>query len=125
MPGDVTRSPRFIWLEDLAMQGAAMPEDLRFLDQLLFLRLRFLYAYAGMIQMDPAQGKREKHQIAVEYEQHSAEYALLCSVSDRYRRVEAAAAEIRKDPETYDQPKVRALMAALYGDVDRKEVPDG
>ena len=121
MPGDVTRSPRFLWLEDLAMQGAAMPEELRFPDQLLFLRLRFLYAYARQIQMDPAQGKREKHQIAVEYERHSAEYALLCSTSERYRRVEAAAAEIRRDP-VYDQPKVRALMAALYGDVDRKEV---
>ena len=73
MPGDITQSPRFLWLEDLAMQGAAMPEDLRFPDQLLFLRLRTLYAYAGMIQMDPVQGKREKHQIAVEYERHSGE----------------------------------------------------
>ena len=125
MPGDLTRSPRFLWLEDLAMQGAAMPEDLRFPDQLLFLRLRTLYAYAKLIQMDPEQGKREKHQIVVEYERHSAEYALLCSTSDRYRSVEAAAAEIRKDPAIYDQPRVRTLMAALYGDVDRKEVPDG
>ena len=94
MPGDVTQSPRFLGLEDLAINGAAMPEGLRFPDQLLFLRLRFLYAYARQIRMDPAQGKREKHEIVLEWERHSAEYALLCSVNDRNKNVEAAAIEI-------------------------------
>lgn len=122
MPGDVTQSPRFLELEDLAINGAAMPEGLRFPDQLLFLRLRFLYAYARQIRMDPAQGKREKHEIVLEWERHSAEYALLCSVNNRYRDTEAAAIEIRKDTALYEDPKVRALMVALYGDVDRKEL---
>ena len=51
MAGDLTQSPRFLWLEDLAMQGAAMPEDLRFPDQLLFLRLRTAASMVSQIMM--------------------------------------------------------------------------
>ena len=121
MTGDVTQSPRFLWLEDLAFAGAAMPEGLRFPDQLLFLRLRFLYAYARQIRMDPAQGKREKHEIVLEWERLSAEYTLLCSVNNRYRDTEMAAIAIRKDPVLYSDPKVRALMIALYGEAERRK----
>ena len=123
MPGDVTQSPRFIWLEDLAFNGEPMPEGLRFPEQLLFLRLRTLYAYAKMIQMDPEQGRREKLEIVRDWEVHSAEHALLCAQNDRYRRIEAAASAIQKDP-IYDQPKVRALMVALYGDTERRIHPN-
>ena len=112
---------RFDWLEELAFNGAELPGGLRFPDQLLFLRLRLLYAYAKIIHMDPEQGRREKHEILREHQTHNAEYALLCSVNDRNRNVEAAAIEIRRDAALYGDSKVRALMAALYGDVDRKE----
>lgn len=121
MPGDRAQSERVLWLEDLAYNGETMPEGLRFPEQLLFLRLRYLYAYARQISMDPEQGRREKHEIIKAYELHAAGDALISSTSDRYSCAEAAAAAIRKDAALYDNPKVRALLVALYGDVDRKE----
>ena len=121
MAGDRAKSERVQWLEDLAYKGEAMPEGLRVPEQLLFLRLRYLYAYARLIQMDPEQGRREKHEILRAYELHAAGDALISSTSDRYSRAEAAASAIRKDAALYQDKKVRALLTALYGDVDRKE----
>ena len=45
-------------------------------------------------------------------------HLLFLGSSERYKATEAAAAEIRKDPEVYNLPKVRALMVAIYGKVD-------
>lgn len=105
-------------LEDLAFNGAEMPKGLHFPEQLLFLRFRCLYAYARQIHMDPAQGKREKEEIITEYMGNLVHYILFLGSSERYKATEAAAAEIRKDPEVYNLPKVRALMVAIYGKVD-------
>ena len=110
-------------LEDLAFRGAEMPKGLRTPEQLLFLRFRHLYAYARQIQMDPAQGRREKEQIVAEYAAHLAEHLLYLGCNQMYQRVEAAGAEIRKDPKLYNDPKVRALMEAIYGKADRR-LPD-
>lgn len=110
-------------LEDLAFHGGELPKGLRFPEQMLFLRFRHLYAYARMIHMDPAQGKREKEQIVAEYSAHLASHILYLGCNDRYIATEAAAAEIRKDARLYNEPKVRALMEAIYGKADRR-LPD-
>lgn len=108
-------------LEDLAFQGAEMPKGLAFPEQLLFLRFRFLYAYARQIQMDPAQGRREKEEIVTEYLGHLANHILYMGCNDLWKNTEAAANEIQKDPALYNNPKVRALMEAIYGKACRKE----
>lgn len=108
-------------LEDLAFNGAEMPKGLHFPEQLLFLRFRCLYAYARQIHMDPAQGKREKEEIITEYLGNLVHYILFLGSSERYKATEAAAAAIRKAPELYNNDKVRSLMVAIYGDVDRKD----
>lgn len=109
-------------LEDLAFQGAEMPQGLHFPEQLLFLRFRFLYAYARQIQMDPAQGRREKEEIVTEYLGHLTNHILYLGCNELWKNAEAAASEIRKDPELYNNDKVRALMIAIYGKADRKEL---
>lgn len=106
-------------LEDLAFNGAEMPKGLHFPEQLLFLRFRCLYAYARQIQMDPEQGKREKQEIVTEYIGNLANHILYMGSAERWKNCEAAASEIRKDPDVYNIPKVRALMFSLYGEVDR------
>lgn len=112
------------WLEDLAFRRQEMPQGLNFAEQLLFLRFRFLYAYAATVQMDPEQGKREKQEILVAYLGDLANHQLYMGCSDMWKRAEAAANAIRKDPELYNNDKVRALMVAIYGDVDRKDYHD-
>lgn len=108
-------------LEDKAFNGEEMPKGLPFPEQLLFLRFRYLYAYAAMIRMDPAQGRREKEEIVSEYAGHLANHILYLGCNERYKATEAAAAAIRKDPELYNNDKVRALMEGIYGKADRKE----
>lgn len=111
-------TPDLEQLEDLAFNGAEMPKGLCFPEQLLFLRLRCLYAYARQIQMDPEQGKREKQEIVTEYLGNLANHILYMGSAERWKNCEAAASEIRKDPDVYNIQKVRALMVSLYGDVD-------
>lgn len=91
---------------------------------MLFLRFRFLYAYAATVQMNPEQGKREKQEILVAYLGDLANHQMYMGCSDMWKRAEAAANAIRKDPELYNNDKVRALMEAIYGDVDRKDYHD-
>lgn len=117
-------SEREDWLEDLAFRRQEMPQGLTFAEQLLFLRFRFLYAYAVMVQMDPAQGRREKEEIITEYLSHLTNHILYMGCSDMWKRVEAAANAIRKDPVLYNNDKVRDMMIALYGKADRKEYHD-
>ena len=67
-------------LEDLAFQGSELPEDLAYPEQLLFLRFRYLYAYAKLIQMDPAQGKREKEQILISFMEDKMNFDLCMKI---------------------------------------------
>ena len=106
------------WLEDLAFRRQEMPKGLNFAEQLLFLRFRFLYAYAAMVKMDPEQGRREKQEILGTYIVDLANHELLKRNAERWKNVELAASEIRKDPEVYNIPKVRQMMIGLYGKVD-------
>ena len=60
-------------LEDAAFAGQKMPDSLSYPEQLLFLRFRYLYAYAKLVQMPPEQGKAEKQEILTSYIAHCAE----------------------------------------------------
>lgn len=113
-------SHREDWIEDLAFHGAEMPKGLNFAEQLLFLRFRYLYAYAAQIHMDHEQGKREKQEILITYLVDLANHKLYLGCNDLWKRVEAAANAIRKDPELYNNDKVRDMMIALYGKVDER-----
>lgn len=109
-------------MADIMIRGVEMPKGLNFAERILFLRFRFLYAYAAMTRMDPEQGKREKQEILTAYIGDLANHHLYMGCSDMWKNAEAAAAQIRKDPEIYNNDKVRALMVAIYGDADRNEV---
>ena len=55
-------------IEDLAFNGAPLPEHLNEPNTLLFLMFRNLYDYAKRSQMPREQGKREKQRILKLYE---------------------------------------------------------
>lgn len=119
-PSGQASTEREDWLEDLAFRRQEMPKGLNFAEQLLFLRFRFLYAYAAMTQMDSEQGKREKQEILTAYIGDLSNHQLYMGCSDMWKRVEAAANAIRKDPELYNNDKIRDMMIALYGKVDKR-----
>lgn len=122
MKEDPNSTEREDWIEDLAFRRQEMPKGLNSAEQLLFLRFRFLYAYAAITQMDPEQGKREKQEILVAYIGDLANHQLYLGCNDMWKRVEAAANAIRNDPEIYSNEKVRALMVAIYGKVDERRI---
>ena len=65
--------------------------------------------------------KREKEEIVTEYLGHLANHILYMGCNELWKNTEAAANEIQKDPALYNNPKVRALMEAIYGKACRKE----
>ena len=68
-------------LEDAAFRGEQMPEGLAYPEQLLFLKFRYLYAYAKLVQMPPGQGKTEKQEILAAYIAHCAEHLIYLQAS--------------------------------------------
>ena len=101
-------------LEDAAFHGAELPKDLPFPKQLLFLRYRYLYAYAAISQMPREQGVREKHEIIQAYLTESANDLLFQSTVQLWKNVESASSEVRKDPELSENKKIQNLLNAIY-----------
>lgn len=102
-------------IEDMAFRGMELPKDLSFPEQLLFLRFRFLYLYAGLSQMPPEQGKREKQEILNSFLQEKLNDELFKNAVKLWKDVEASAIEIRKDKALAQNEKVSALLRAIYG----------
>lgn len=100
-------------IEDLAFRGAELPDGLQYPDELLFLKLRYLYAYAQMIQMSPEQGKKEKNKILDAYRVDSFMNEQLNAAVRLWKNVELVTAEIRKS-ELKDQPLIRELLERIY-----------
>lgn len=99
-------------LEDLAFQGAPMP-DLASLSQiLLFQSFRSLYDYAKRVQMPPEQGRREKHQILEAYRVHKFLEELQEKTNGMWKRIEIASAAYAKEP---TPENARGLYEAVYG----------
>lgn len=103
-------------LEDLAYQGAAMPDLRSQADVLLFLSFRNLYDFARRNGMSPEQGKREKSQIIEAHRINKLLEEIQETTNRMWKRIEIAAADYRKAPsvETAD-----VLMKELFR-VERK-----
>lgn len=105
-------------LEDLAYNGAPMP-DLRSQAQvLLYQSFRDLYDFARRSGMSPEQGKREKAQILEAYRINKFLEDLQEDTQELWKRIEIAASEYRKAPSVELADK---LLEAIYGGVKRKE----
>lgn len=102
-------------LEDLAFQGTELPHGLTFPEQLLFLKFRYLYAYAQQIKMPPEQGKREKQEILQSFLIDNLNQALFNNSVRLWKDAEMAVTAICKDPELAGNEKVRTLLTAIYG----------
>lgn len=105
-------------LEDLAYNGAPMP-DLRSQAQvLLFQSFRDLYDFARRSGMSNEQGKREKAQILSAYKINKFLEEMQEDTCQMWKRIEIAASEYRKTPSVELADK---LLEAIYGGVKRKE----
>ena len=100
-------------LEDLAYRGAEMPIDLEYPEQLLFLKFRYLYAYAKISHLSPEQGKREKQLIIGTYKTDSFVNAQLNAAVKLWKNVELISAEVRKS-ELINEPLVKDLLDKIY-----------
>lgn len=85
-------------LEDLAYQGAPMPDLRSQADVLLFQAFRNLYDFAKRVGMSPEQGKREKSQIVEAHRINKALEDMQESTNNMWARIERAAAEYAKSP---------------------------
>ena len=85
-------------LEDLAYQGAPMPDLRSQADILLFQSFRNLYDFAKRVGLSLEQGKREKSQIVEAYRINKFLEDLQESTNQMWARIEKAGAEYRKNP---------------------------
>ena len=83
-------------LEDLAYQGAALPEDLSVGETLIFLMFRSLYEYARQTRMPQDQGKREKERILSQCKRYVMDDLFFKYVAELNQRTEQARAAYRK-----------------------------
>ena len=83
-------------LEDLAYQGAALPEDLSAGETLVFLMFRSLYEYARQTHMPQDQGKREKERILSQCKRYVMDDLFFKYVAELNQRTEQARAAYRK-----------------------------
>ena len=85
------------WLEDLAMQNAAMPDGLSSADQLLFLKFRLLYQTAALGGITPEQGRREKIAILDRYRLDSFDEKCWRHTRQLWKNIEAAGSAYAHD----------------------------
>lgn len=85
-------------LEDLAYQGAPMPDLTSQADVLLFQAFRNLYDFARRVGMSPEQGKREKSQIVEAHRINKCLEDMQEATNNMWARIERAAAEYAKNP---------------------------
>ena len=105
-------------LEDLAYNGAPMPDLDSQAQVLLFQSFRDLYDFARRSGMSKEQGKREKAQILAAYKINKFLEEMQEDTCQMWKRIEIAASEYRKAPSVELADK---LLEAIYGGVKRKE----
>ena len=109
-------------LEDLAFNGAEMPNDLEYPEQLLFLKLRYLYAYAKIARLSPEQGKREKQLIVGTYKTDAFVNAQLNAAVKLWKNVELISAQIRKT-ELVNEPLIKEMLDKIYNSRSGGDLP--
>lgn len=77
-------------LEELAMNGEPMPEDLNSAEQLLFQKFRYLYAAASIGMVDAEQGRREKFYILERFSKDMSEVRYGLHTAKLWKEIEAA-----------------------------------
>lgn len=107
-------------LEQKAFNGEPLPDGLSSAEQKLFLRFRYLYEYAKLVQMPKDQGRREKELILAEYISDIVNDVFYAHIKQLWENAEAASAAVRKDPELSRNPLVVSLLEAIYGPVKSK-----
>ena len=107
-------------LEDMAYQGAPMPDLRSQADVLLYQSFRNLYDFAKRVGMSPEQGKREKAQIMEAHRINKFLEDLQESTQQMWGRIELAVAEYNKAPSVENADK---LIKAIYR-VERKKGKD-
>ena len=93
-PGHQSRADQ---LEDLAMHGAAMPDELSTAEQLLFLKFRLLYQTAALGSITPEQGRREKIAILDRYRLDSFDEKCWRHTRKLWKNIEAAGSAYAQD----------------------------
>lgn len=99
-------------IEDLAFQGAGMPEGLNMAEQMLFQSFRRLYAYAKLVQMPPEQGKLEKLEILREFRQRQAQVRHMEKTWAMWKEIEEAGSRFGRE-RTLENAE--AFHRAVYG----------
>lgn len=100
-------------IEDLAFQEAPLPDNLPFPEQLLFLKLRYLYAYAKISHLPPEQGKKEKNIILGSFQTDRFMNGQLEACVRLWKNVEALTSVIAK-ADFYNIPQIKDLCNRIY-----------
>lgn len=85
-------------IEDMAFQGRELPEEFNAAEVLLFLMFRNLYDFAKRVQMNPAQGKREKQRIWATCKKYALDQELAKYQAQVILETEQVRREYRKAP---------------------------
>ena len=83
-------------IEDMAIDGRELPENMNYADALLFLMYRNLYDYAARVQMDMDQGKREKSRILKAHNEYRFAQKMEQYTAQLWINIEQAAIAYRK-----------------------------
>ena len=104
------------WLEDLAFQGAEMPQGLSSSEQTLFLKFRLLYTQARAVQMPPEQGKREKEAILEAFLIDQINEVVYAECNKIMTATRDAVEAILQDVELQQNKIIRDLLIAIAGE---------
>ena len=85
-------------IEDLAYNGAELPDGLNAGETLEFLMFRALYEYARAVHMEAEQGRREKRRIQRLCKRYLLDCEYVLYVGTLYRDTEQARTAYRKKP---------------------------
>ena len=99
-------------MEILANKGARMPEGLNGAEQILFLGLRRLYAYAKISGMSPEEGRQEKSSLLKEFGKRNLQLARAERTDRMWKEIEAASTRFAKE-RTLESAE--AFFRAVYG----------
>lgn len=107
-------------VEDLAWAGGELPEDMGYGDQMYFLMLRALYAFARTSQMDMEQGKREKARVQAACKKWLLDEQYAIFLGQLQIRTEAARTAYRKERTQENADKLLEVLDNVAAGVDSR-----
>lgn len=100
-------------LEDRAYRNEDMPKGLSFPEQLLYQKLRYLYALARIEKIPKERGKRVKDEILSDYMLDCINAYIYRQCVEMMGKIKAYATAIMQDEELMQHPKVSALLSFM------------